>query len=419
MWELGVPLLAAWTAGSLALTMIGLTCVHRVVGRGRRLARGPAPDVSILKPLKGIDEGLYDNLASIAGQHYAGRFELVLGAADPNDPALAVAWALQRDYPEVCIRIVPGSRGPGLNPKVANLEALGRAARYSNLLVSDSNVRVGPHYLRDTAAELRSDDVGLVSNVLVGVGERSVGATLENLHLGSFVAAGVCGADVLAGHPCVVGKSMLMPRAALERVGGWATVQDVLGEDYLLGMALSRAGYRVVLCPHVVHTLNASWTLSAFVSRHLRWSQMRRWIAPWAYALEPLLNPVPWLLLLGALTGLRGEPTLGLSPRAWIGLTAWGVTQKVVLDVLTVQRLRGALPRGLAALWIPLKDLLVLGLWVVGWGRRTVCWRGRLLRIGPGSALRSPEPARSRGRGPVPGGPELAPVRPGVLDEAA
>lgn len=387
LWDLGYAALALLSVASLVATAATHACVHWTLGRRGRARLGHAPSISILKPLKGADEGLYENLVSVATQQYPGRLELVLGAADPDDPALAVARRVRAELPHVSIRIVPGCSGPGLNPKVANLEALARAARHGWWLVSDSNVRVGPSYLRETVAELADPRVGLVSNVLVGEGERSFGAALENLHLGTFVAAAVCGADVMAGHPCVVGKSMLMSRDALACAGGWASVRDVLGEDYLLGQAFKRAGYRVVLSPHVVTTVNARWPLASFVSRHLRWAQMRRWIAPVAYGLEPLLHPVPWLLLLGTVALVRDAGLPGLPDLAWAKLALTGVGLKIASDVLLMYRLRGSVPRGLAPLAIPIKDLVALGLWGLGWLLREVEWRGNRLRIGPMSAL--------------------------------
>ena len=46
--------------------------------------------MTILKPVKGVDDGLEENLLSLADQVYPG-FEILVGAADAGDPALAVA----------------------------------------------------------------------------------------------------------------------------------------------------------------------------------------------------------------------------------------------------------------------------------------------------------------------------------------
>ena len=400
-------LLVLLAAASLLLTVVSHACVYLRLATRRR-APAVTPPISVLKPLKGSDDELYANLCSLAEQDYPGPFEIVLGAAEPDDPALTVAQRLRRAYPEVCIRVVPGRQGPGLNPKVANLEAFARAARHPYLLVSDSNVRVGPRYLRDTAAPLADPRVGLVTNVLAGIGERSLGAALENIHLNGFIAGAVCAADLLVHHPCVVGKSMLMPRAALERVGGFESVRDVLGEDYLLGVAMKRAGYRVVLSPRVIGTVNRRWSVGRFMARHLRWSQMRRWIAPTAYLFEPLLNPVPWLLAIAsaALAGGMGE-----AAGTWLALALGMVGLKVASDVALGLRLRGERPRGISPLLVPLKDVIVLGIWLVAWVHRSVQWRGNRMRIGPGSAL---YPPRRRARSA-----EVAVVTAAPVDEAA
>src|SRR5467141_3240672 len=156
-----------------------------------------SPLITVLKPVKGDEPGLYENLASLARQDYP-AYEILIGADDARDPALATAREVQEDFPQVPIGIHVGARQLGLNPKVNLLSALFDRARHDAVLISDSNVRVGPEYLREMAAEMADPAVGLVTNMVVGDGA-GVGALLETLHLNSFVVAATSLARVAAG----------------------------------------------------------------------------------------------------------------------------------------------------------------------------------------------------------------------------
>jgi len=367
-------------AVSLLLTLI--THVAVAVVRRRPASALSGPGISVLKPLKGVDDELYENLASFARQDYP-EFELLFGAEDPRDPALAIVERIRREFPNVRIRVFAGAPSVGLNPKVNNLRMLAQRAAHDAILISDSNVRARSGYLTAMAAELGDPSVGLVSSVIVGHGEQSLGARLDNLHMNSFVVRAVCGADVLISHPCVVGKSMLLCASDLERLGGLGLVDNVLAEDYVLGRAFSDAGFRVALSPHAILSVGVHRSVGAFAARHLRWCQMRRRLSPAAYLLEPLQSPVPWLLLALALI-LAGAPAPlpNLVP-----ILVGGLFLRLASDAAIVRELRGVrlALRDYAA--IVLKDVVFIGIWVLGGVKSRVRWRGTILRIGAKSRL--------------------------------
>ena len=365
-------------AGSLGATLtLQWAARTKLKIRSVRRSRNYYPPISVLKPLCGVDEGLYENLVSFARQRYP-EFELVFGIADSDDPALAVVQRLRAEYPEAPIRlIVHGEDDPIANPKVISLLHAMRVARYEYVLVSDSNVRVGPDYLENLGAEMADPDVGLVSNIIVAHGGLSLGAQCENLHLNTLVLGGVCIADL--GHrPCVVGKSMLMRRSELAQLGGFESMRDVLAEDYLLGQRYHEAGFRVVLSCHPINTVNKHLTFTRFLARHMRWAQLRRWCALGPFCSEPLLYTTPWL----------SAPLLvqeSLTPSGWVYAAALLV--RIGSDGMLARSVTGSWPSFGALMLIPVKDTVLLGVWVIAFCRRNVLWRGHQLRIGPGTRL--------------------------------
>lgn len=337
-------------------------------------ADDPLPGVSILKPLKGADDQLYDNLIAFTALDYP-LYEVLLGAEDPDDPALVVARRVQQEHPQRALRVLSGADWDALNPKVRVLSYLAPRAEHDWILVSDSNVRPAADYLRALIQCQRRSGASMVHSVLAGTGARRIGAVLENLHMNSWVVAAVCFADALA-HPCVIGKSMLMRRSQLEALGGFGAVRDVLAEDYLLGRAFVAAGLRVVLSNHVLPTLSTDRSITSYLNRHVRWGQLRRRLSVAGFLGELLLNPTPWLLLL-----------MGLGPPSTVMLAGLALAAKVTGDLLLHRLLVGqVLPLRHWPL-ILVKDLSTLVMWSVSALRTRVLWRGNEMRIGSGTRL--------------------------------
>ena len=356
-------------------------------GEGNRLPR-TFQAVSILKPLKGLDDGLFDNLESFCNLEYP-QYELIFALQNQNDPAHKVVRKIKEKYPSRDITIVVEHCNEGLNPKVNNLIPAYKRAKFDLILISDSNVRVAKDYLAEISRHMDDPSVGLVSNMIRGVSGRSLGAVMENLHLNSFIVGSVTFLDKYFKMPCVVGKSMLMRKAELEAIGGFRSVKDFLAEDYIIGERIHRRGKRVVLSSHLINNVNEYGGVKRFINRHTRWGKLRWQIGGAKYCSELAANAVFMSFMLLVILPLS---------KASLMLAAAVSSLKIVHDFYIGKKIRAEM-NPLFYLLSPAKDLIIGCVWFVPILSNTVAWRGNRYIIGKDSLL-SPYPEKAAVWGP-------------------
>lgn len=366
-------------AAALVLQSLGIWAVLRHKRMRPQRAEADLPPVSLLKPIKGLEEELEENLRSFFEQDYAGGFEIVFASSEPEDAGMDLARRVAADYPRVPVRFVRSDPRFGLNPKVANLKGAFDAARHDLVLQSDANCRIPKDYLRRIVGEFLGADASLLTSMVVGTGEQSVGAAMENLQLSAFIAPAMCTALHLAGIQCVVGKSMLLRKSELAEVGGLELVRDILAEDFVLGQRYQRLGKTVLLSATPVQNVNRRIGVRQFLARHSRWLKMRAVIHVGGFVADLLANPTALLAAASIASGF--EP--------WIALAlAVVVPGKVAIDAFYMRQARGHGMSPFHLALAPIKDLLMGLVWVYSIFSRSVVWRGRRLRFGRGSRLR-------------------------------
>jgi ceramide glucosyltransferase len=337
------------------------------------------PPVSILKPLKGDEDRLAENLRSFFAQEYPGGFEIVFATTEPDDAALPVARRVAAEFPHVPVRFAHSDAQFGLNPKVCNLHGAMRAASHDLVLQSDANVRARPDYLQRVVSELLAKKASLLSSIVVGVEESSLGGAMENLQLTGMIAPSVCFALYYFRTTCVIGKSMLLRRSELAEMGGLEGVKDLLAEDFMLGRAFELAGRTVILSTTVAENVNTDPSIERFMARHTRWLKMRAVIHVPAFIADLLANPVGLSVFAICISGFDPQIALMALPL---------VVAKFALDLWVVRRTRGE-PMPMRYLWVaPLKDLLLFAVWPYAALSRSIEWRGVRLRLGWKSKLR-------------------------------
>src|SRR5260370_23830902 len=120
------------------------------------------PAVSVLKPVRGVDFGSYENFASFCRQEYA-DYEILFAVNGDEDPAVPVIRRIIADFPERKIRLFAGAERLAANRKLTKLARLAREAQNEVLVLTDGDVRVGPHFLREVVAPLADRKTGAVT----------------------------------------------------------------------------------------------------------------------------------------------------------------------------------------------------------------------------------------------------------------
>ena len=371
--EVATTVLAVAGIGYYAAALVAARLF--VAARRAPLARF-APGVSILKSLKGLDPGMLDAFRSHCRQSYSGEFELLFGVSGLDDPAADAVSRLRSEFPEQAIQLIVCPERLGTNGKVSTLAQLVPHARHDFLLINDSDITVGPHYLERVMASFAAQPVGLVTTLYRGRARGTLASRLEALGIATDFQAGVLLSRMIEGGLSYgLGSTLAVRRAALDKIGGMASLAAHLADDYELGARVARAGYRVILSSEVVETATPAYGWRGFAEHQLRWSRTVRDARPWGYAGLVFTHGLGW--------ALANVLASGLSPLSlWLlGLSFFlrmALAMAVGAEVLGDHQV-------LPNLWLlPLRDLVAMGMWVAGFAGNTIVWRGERFMVKKG-----------------------------------
>lgn len=364
---------------ALAYSLISLVCAAKYFGSLPKSTGAPcSPGVSILKPVKGIDAGSYDNFASFCRQQYAGALQLIFAAASPDDPVITVIHQLMADFPEhdISLTVNPAIHGP--NYKVSNLINAFPKARHDIIIVCDSDIRVAPDYLQSVTGHFHDPLVGLVTSLYRTSAVPGVATALEATGFTAEMIPNVLVALQLEGLSFALGASMAVRREALASIGGFQALADYLADDYQLGNKIHQAGWRIALDSCFVESMLKAEDLMSVLSRQLRWARTMRVSRPGGYLASGITLPFPAVLLATLIS-----PSLPLALSAVALLYAVRMLVGTVLSRTYVRD--GLFPRWL---WLlPLRDMLAFFTWALSFLGNRVEWRGSRFVLKPGGKI--------------------------------
>jgi ceramide glucosyltransferase len=390
MWREAVLLMAA---APLVYYVLATLAALRFFKRERaRVLPDYTPPVSILKPVRGVDFGSYENFASFCRQDYP-DYEILFAVNDDADPAVQVIRRIIGDFPARRIRLLLGAQHLGANRKVNKLARLAHEAQNEVLVLTDGDVRVGPRFLREVVAPLADRKIGAVTSFYRGIAENNLGAEIEAVGASSDFFAGVLMAGWMEGITFALGASIATTKEWLGKMGGFEAIADTLADDYELGHRIVKAGGVVVLSREAVWTMYPAQPLRGFWEHQVRWARTVRLCRPFSYVGLLFTQGLPWVLLAAL-----------IAPASWIAgvyLLAYLVFRFAMAWTVGIWGVEDEVLR--RRIWlVPLRDAIHFVVWLASFGSNHIRWgnvdytirQGQMVPIG-GNESAPPDPARN------------------------
>ena len=385
MWRDAVLLLAAAPLVYYAFATAAALRFFRL--ERARVLPNYTPSVSMLKPVRGVDFGSYENFESFCRQEYP-DYEVLFAVNDDGDPAVPVIRRIIAEFPERKIRLLVGAEHLGANRKVNKLARLAREAQNDVLVLTDGDVRVGPRYLREVVAPLADRQIGAVTCFYRGIAQKNLGAEIEAVGASSDFFAGVLVAGWTEGITFALGASIATTKEWLRKMGGFEAIADALADDYELGHRIAKAGGEVVLSREAVWTMYLAQTFRSFWDHQVRWARTVRLCRPLSYVGLLFTQGLPWALLAAF-----------VAPAKWIGgvyLLLYSILRLAMAWTVGIWGVEDEVLR--RKIWlVPLRDAIHFMIWLASFGSNHIRWgnveyvirQGRMVPIAGGERAAS------------------------------
>ena len=342
----------------------------------KEIPRQAMPMVSILTPLRKLDDELEINLESCFRLDYP-SFEILYAVDSMDDPIVDILVSLKARYPHVPCKILETGHCTTENPKVNKLVSMAGIAAGAMYWVIDSNVRVEKNTLKKLVHEYVYKDSKIIFSPVRASGSRSIGSIIENSYFNFFLSGSVISAWKMFKQQIVIGKSILIEKNTLKLFGGFSYFKDYLAEDYMMGETYIQSKIPISSNFTWVTTISQTSTIKSFFSRMERWAKLRFHLKFHFYLGELLLHPIMLALVFGSVIG--GKKGIAVFGSA-VGL-------KILLEFLNFLALNKEDRKKIRVILlmpfcILTKDILLFIAYFSPFFSSTVNWRDGKIRIG-------------------------------------
>lgn len=374
-----------------AIVLVALASAYLIVAIiGVRLFRSklnlPTQDedwgpLTVLKPLCGMEVELAENLRSFCEQDYQ-TFQIIFGVRDADDPAIDVAKGIIEEYPKLDISLVINDRVIGSNPKVGNLANMYETARHDLIVIADSDMRVGRDYLKAVAQVFENKDVGAATCLYSGSARGGLSSRLGAMFINDWFFPSALIPTLFGELKFCFGATMAVRRDALQEIGSFEALANVLADDYMLGNLVAKLGYRIALVPYIVENIVHEPGLKALFLHEVRWARTIRSVQPGGYAMSTMTETLPLAIIASILLYMSTFSTLLIASPV---LCVLGL--RLVLHGSVSGMIRGE--RTFSPWLIPVRDMFSFAVRICSFFGSKVHWRKQVMTVRSNSRLQN------------------------------
>jgi ceramide glucosyltransferase len=295
---------------------------------------------------------------------------------------LEIARRVAAEYPAITARFVTSGEPWAANAKVCSLAEMAKAATHDLWVISDSDVRVTPDYLRRVVLPFEDERVGCATCLYRGVVLKGgLWSQLEAVGMTIEMSSGICADSLVEPVRFALGPTMVTRRACVDEVGGFESMADYCADDFVLGNWIARNGYKVVLSGHAIDHMVLQADFVDSMKHQVRWMKSTRFSRPMGHFGTGLTFGVPFGVMAWAGALLLGMPVLGwcvlLGSVLGRSVQAWVVGTYVVRE----RRVWAAM------VLFPVRDLIGPLIWALSYASNRIQWRGEVYELMDGGTM--------------------------------
>jgi ceramide glucosyltransferase len=339
----------------------------------------PAPGVSIVRPVCGLDNFCAETLGSSFAPDYP-VYEVIFCVARANDPVVPLVERLIAANPHIPSQLIIGDEKVSQNPKLNNCVRGWDAAAHEWIILADANVLMPKDYIQRMLKNF-GPTTGLVCSMPLGSRPQNIWAELECAFLNTFEARWQYAGEATNGG-FAQGKNMLWRRDVVEAGGGIRALGAEIAEDAASTKLVRGQDKDIHLVDSPFEQPLGRRALRDVWMRQVRWARMRRKTFPLFYAPEILAgSALPCLVAAYAAYALDWSITATVLAVAF----AWYAP-----EVLLAPAVRWHFSWRMPFLFV-LRDLMLPVIYFDAWFVDNFVWRGTEMSV------REEEPSIGKG----------------------